>query len=71
MKYLQDEENMVEESLALAQEQLDKEKEWERLRLEREESASSEITAQLLQREEHMIEALKKLESVKKQQVII
>lgn len=69
MKYLQDEENMMEKSLVLAQEQLDKEKEWERIRMEREVSANSEINAQLLHREEQMIEAFKKLELEKKQQV--
>lgn len=70
MKYLQDEESMMEKSLALAQQQLEKEREWERIRLEREVSANSEITTQLLQREEQMIEAFKKLESEKKEQVI-
>ena len=68
MKYLQEEETLVERSLSTAEERLRKEQEWDRIRLEKESSVNSELTAQLQQREEQLIDMLKKMENDNKQQ---
>lgn len=70
LKYLQDEEKMVEKHLAMTVERLKQEKEWDMIRMEKEASANSEIANQLQEREEKMIEILKKMETENKQQVL-
>lgn len=70
VKYLQDEENLIEKHLAITVERLKQEREWDRIRMERESSANSEIANHLQEREEQMIEMLKKMEIENKQQVI-
>ena len=50
VKYLQDEGDMVEKHLAMSVERLKKEKEWDRIRSEKEASANSEIANQLQER---------------------
>ncbi len=70
LKYLQDEEKMVEKHLAMTVERLKQEEEWDMIRKEKEASAHSEIANQLQEREEKMIEILKKMESDNKKQVL-
>lgn len=67
VKYLQDEGDMVEKHLAMSVERLKKEKEWDRIRSEKEASANSEIVNHLQEREETMIEVLKKMENDRQQ----
>lgn len=68
MKYLQDEERLIERSLETARERLLQEQEWDRIRMEKEASVNSELTSQLQLREEQLIEILKRMENDKKQQ---
>ena len=67
VKYLQDQEKMVEKHLAMTVERLKQEKEWDRIRSEKEASANSEIVNHLQEREETMIEVLKKMENDRQQ----
>lgn len=69
VKYLQDEEKLVERHLAITVERLEKEKEWEMIRGQKEASANSEIANHLQEREEQMLEMLRKMENENKQQV--
>jgi hypothetical protein len=70
VKYLQDEETLVEKHLAMTVNQLEKEKEWDKIRSEREASANNEITNQLQEREKQMLEMFNKMENDNKQQVL-
>ncbi len=70
VKYLQDEETLVEKHLAMTENQLEKEKEWDRVRSEREASANNEITYQLQERENQMLEMFNKMENDNKEQVL-
>ena len=70
VKYLEDEETLVEKHLAMTVNQLEKEKEWDRIRSEREASANNEITNQLQEREKQMLEMFNKMENDNKQQVL-
>ena len=69
LKYLEEEEKLVERSLTMAQERLDQEKEWDRVRMEKESSIHNEIRAHLQEREEELIKCLKKMETDNKEQV--
>jgi hypothetical protein len=71
VKYLQDEETLVEKHLAMTVNRLEKEKEWDRIRSEREASANNEITNQLQEREKQMLEMFNKMENDNKLQVTI
>ena len=51
--------------------ELEKEKEWDRIRSEREASANNEITNQLQEREKQMLEMFNKMENDNKLQVTI
>jgi len=68
LKYLEEEEKLVERSLTMAQERLDQEKEWDRVRMEKESSIHNEIRAHLQEREEELIKCLKKMETDNKEQ---
>lgn len=69
VKYLQDEEKLVEKHLAITVERLEKEREWETIRGQKEATANSEIAKQLQEREEQMLEMLRKMENENKLQV--
>lgn len=69
VKYLQDEEKLVEKHLAITEDRLEKEKEWDRIRREKEASANDEIANHLQEREKEMVELFKKMENDNKQQV--
>lgn len=68
VKYLQDEEKLVEKHLAITEDRLEKEKEWDRIRREKEASANDEIANHLQEREKEMVELFKKMENDNKQQ---
>ncbi|XP_057371532.1 ubiquitin carboxyl-terminal hydrolase 8-like [Daphnia carinata] len=68
VKYLQDEEKLVEKHLAITADRLAKEEEWDRIRREKEASANDEIANHLQEREIEMVELLKKMENDNKQQ---
>lgn len=69
VKHLRDEEKLVEKQLAITVERLEKEKEWDLIRSQKEASVNSEIANQLQEREEQMLEMLRRMESENKQQV--
>lgn len=64
VKYLQAEEELVERS----KDRLNKEQEWDRIRSQKESSLNSELTAQLQEREEQLINVLRQMENDNKQQ---
>ncbi len=64
VKYLKAEEELVERS----KDRLNKEQEWDLIRLQKESSLNSELTAQLQEREEQLITVLRKMENDNKQQ---
>ena len=70
IKHLQDEETLVEKHLAMTENRLIKEKEWDKIRIEREASANNEITNQLQEREKQMLEMFNKMENENKLQVL-
>ena len=69
MKYLEEEEKLVERSLKMAQERLDQEKEWNEVRVQKESSIDNEIRAHLQKREEELIKRIKEMEADNKRQV--
>lgn len=71
VKYLEDEEKLIEKHLAMTAVRLEKEEEWETIRKEKEASANNEIATQLQEREKEMVELLKKMENDNKQQVFL
>ena len=69
IKFRQTEEALVENYIATTQKRLQQETEWEMLRLQKESTMSSEITAHLQEKEEQLIEILRKMEAENKEQV--
>ena len=69
MKYLEEEEKLVELSLKMTQDRLHQEKEWNQVRIQKESAIDNEMKAHLQQREEELIHLLKKMETDNKEQV--
>lgn len=67
--YRKAEEDLVEKYIATTKKRLQQENEWEMLRIKKESSLNSEMTAQLQEKEEQLIEMLRKMEAENKQQV--
>ena len=67
--YRKAEEDLVEKYIATTQKRLQQENEWEMLRIKKESSVNSEMTAQLQEKEEQLIDMLRKMEAENKQQV--
>lgn len=67
--YRKAEEDLVEKYIATTQKRLQQENEWEMLRMQKESSLNSEMTAQLQKKEEQLIDMLRKMEAENKQQV--
>jgi len=68
MKYLEEEEKLVELSLKMTQDRLHQEKEWNQVRIQKESAIDNEMKAHLQQREEELIHLLKKMETDNKEQ---
>lgn len=66
--YRKAEEDLVEKYIATTQKRLQQENEWEMLRIKKESSVNSEMTAQLQEKEEQLIDMLRKMEAENKQQ---